>query len=214
MIYSLSKVEDKWLEDVYAKAINDLGSFFKINWTINPPKIYLVSDRASIDDLWGKETPRWLDGWTNSNNVYLLSYKNFDKESENKFDKERYEGKLRHELTHLYFGVASGRYQKPLWLVEGLAQYIAGDQNWRTAPENFSVVFDSFEKHDKEIYSEAVFLVKALLDNFGKDKMMDMINRIKLEKPDEDKYKMIFKEVYDFDFEPDAVNSFWHQIKK
>lgn len=216
MIFQLNKKDDKWLEEVYQSALLDLGKFFQINWIMDTPKVFLVRDRLSIDSLWGKSTPTWLDGWTSGNTVYLLSYENFNTESENKFDKKRYEGKLRHELAHLYFGSATGRHGHPVWLKEGIAQYFGNDKAWRTKPGKFVMFLDCFAEHKKEIYSEAWCVVELLIDNFGKDKLLSLLAKIKEVKPDQSGFETVFSDIYGFSPSYEAFNTLlekWNQSK-
>lgn len=198
MIFQLNSKDDKWLEEVYKSAIDDLGKFFKINWAIDPPKIYLVKDRKTIDTWWGKTTKRWLEGWTSGNVVYLLSYEDFDNESENKFDEKKYEGKLRHELAHLYFGSATGRYGQPVWLKEGIAQYFGNDKDWRAKPEKFNMFLDCFSEHKDGIYGEAWYAVELLINKYGSEKLLSLLSEIKKERPEEKEFEKIFSDIYGF----------------
>lgn len=196
MIFKLISEDDTWLKKAYEEAMADLGQFFGINWTENKPKVYVLPDRKSIDEFWGEKTPRWLVGFGGKGmgGVYLLDRKNFEKESDNSYSEEKYKALLKHELSHCFADILTKGYRKPVWLSEGLAIYLSGQLEQYKQPEKFQSFLDSFDKQGDKVYSESGFAIKALVDKYGKSKMLELLKKL-VERPDESTFKNMFKDV-------------------
>ena len=63
--------------------MKELREFFELEWIYNPPNVFILPDRKTINSLKNMETNDWLVGWSDGNNVYMLSAENFEKESNN-----------------------------------------------------------------------------------------------------------------------------------
>ncbi|MBU1988205.1 MAG: hypothetical protein KKD94_01875, partial [Nanoarchaeota archaeon] len=63
MILKIKSEEDKFLEEVYEKAMKELDEFFELNWKRNRPNIYLIRDRKTINTIRKEETADWNVGW-------------------------------------------------------------------------------------------------------------------------------------------------------
>jgi len=104
-------------------------------------------------------------------------------------------GALVHELTHLVVHQAtfSPYGQLPLWLDEGLATYSQGelDANLRSSLDkavsegtlvsvrSLCSPFSAYADKARLSYAESYSLVEYLLDNYGQDKMLDLLTVLK-----------------------------------
>ncbi len=120
---------------------------------------------------------------------------------------------LIHELTHLVVRQATfGPYgQLPLWLDEGLSTYSEGELDSdlqaslnRAVSEGTLISvrtlcspFSAYTDKARLSYAESYSLVKYLLDNYGQDKMLDLLTTLKQGST----YDEALTEVYGFDIE-------------
>ncbi|MGQ9545832.1 MAG: peptidase MA family metallohydrolase [Dehalococcoidia bacterium] len=118
-----------------------------------------------------------------------------------------------HELTHLVVHQAtfSPYGQLPVWLEEGLAMYNEGDlepvfrsclEEAISADELISVrslcsPFSAYSKKALLSYAQSYSLVEYLLENYGRDRMLDLLTVLK----DSSTYDEALVEVYGFDIE-------------
>ncbi|NWF78238.1 MAG: peptidase MA domain-containing protein [Chloroflexi bacterium] len=126
---------------------------------------------------------------------------------------------LVHELTHLVVHQATfspyGRL--PLWLDEGLAMYNEGEldpvfrsylERAISEDELISVrslcsPFSAYTEKARLSYAESYSLVEYLLDNYGQDKMLDLLALLKQGST----YDEALTEVYGFDI--DGLDALW-----
>jgi hypothetical protein len=128
-------------------------------------------------------------------------------------------GALVHELTHLVVRQAtfSPYGQLPLWLDEGLATHSEGelDPDLRTSlnraisegtlisVRTLCSPFSAYTDKARLSYAESYSLVKYLLDNYGQDKMLDLLTVLKQGST----YDEALTEVYGFDI--DGLDAGW-----
>ena len=107
---------------------------------------------------------------------------------------------------------------KPTWLTEGLAGYLSGQLKWREAPKKFerSLMFYDWSKLDwnekkdcKGFYPESGFMVKMLVEKFGKEKLLKLLKKIKGKDLSEKEFKDKFKKNYGFDLNYEEINKYW-----
>jgi len=126
---------------------------------------------------------------------------------------------LVHELTHLVVHQAtfSPYGQLPLWLDEGLATYSEGefDADLRSSlngaisegtlisVRTLCSPFSAYTDEARLSYAESYSLVKYLLDNYGQDKMLDLLTVLKQGST----YDEALTEVYGFDI--DGLDASW-----
>jgi hypothetical protein len=120
---------------------------------------------------------------------------------------------LVHELTHLVVHQATfGPYgQLPLWLDEGLSTYSEGEldpdlqaslnravsEGTLISVRTLCSPFSAYTDKARLSYAESYSLVKYLLDNYGQDKMLDLLTTLKQGST----YDEALTEVYGFDIE-------------
>ena len=101
-------------------------------------------------------------------------------------------GTVTHEITHILVGRATGSVQVPLWLNEGLAEYGNMDKSisyirfleWamdtnRLLPFSHLKNFPGDPNLILVAYGQSRSMVKFLLDNYGENKMVDLLSELK-----------------------------------
>ena len=178
MVFKIKKIQNKRLEAFYKKSMKELDNFFKINWKSNLPSIFLIPDRKTIDLLKHKKTEKWIVGWANGQNIFLLDPNNYSKESSHKYSEEEYKALLKHELCHLFYDEISKYSQKPRWLDEGIATYLSGQNKFKKIPKKFNKFLDYYNGGGKGIYNESGFAIEILIKKFGKKKILNLIKKL------------------------------------
>jgi hypothetical protein len=128
-------------------------------------------------------------------------------------------GALAHELTHLVVHQAtfSPYGQLPLWLDEGLATYSQGEldpdlrsslnkailQGTLISVRSLCSPFSAYADKARLSYAQSYSLVEYLLDNYGQDKMLDLLTVLKQGST----YDEALTEVYGFDI--DGLDAGW-----
>jgi len=212
MIYKLNliKSQDKLIERVFHKSMKELGEFYGINWIINTPKVFLIKDRKTIDSLHAKKTEPWLVGWTNNTAriVFVLDKKNLEKQSSHKYSEEYYSSLIKHELSHLFYGILSANKQGPIWLSEGMAIYTSGQTKSRARPSEFKNFLMFYAKSGSGVYAESGFVVETLVKKFGKNKLLELIKFLR-DISDEKQFNRIFKKIYGFSMSYKSINKLY-----
>lgn len=198
MIFTLQSKQDKQLEQFYNEVMEELGQFFGFNWTKNKPKVFLVPDRKTIDTLREEKTPDWLVGWGGAINgsIFVLSPENFEAESNHRYSDEEWRALLKHELVHCFYDVVTGYIRKPKWLCEGVCTCLSGQNEWIKPVTKFEGFLDGYATAGRSAYREGGFVVEILLKKFGKEKLIELLEKIKQEKPDEKGFSKLFESVY------------------
>ncbi len=204
MIYKLQVTTDKFIEKIYKQAMVDLNKSFGINWIYNCPNILILNNRKTIDALLGKKTAGWVIGFIRNNDICILNYKKLEQESSHKYSKyytsaqKYYSLLIRHELVHVFTKKLNCYIYQPVWLWEGLAAYISGQNDPKKIPKNFSSFLDFYKEHENKngtVYNEAGFAVEFLVKKFGKEKLFELIKAIKKDMS-EPAFAKLFKKIY------------------
>ncbi|MDD2786226.1 MAG: hypothetical protein PHS79_05075 [Patescibacteria group bacterium] len=205
MLFKINGITDKKLNAVYEKSMRELDSFFDLGWEHGKPNVVIVPDRKTINALKGKATEAWVVGWGNGKTVYILSDKNFEKESSHKYSDDKYFALLKHELAHCFSHLISKSAQKPVWLLEGIAIFLSGQLDFKTKPEQYLKFIDFYESGGAEVYSEAGFVVEFLVEKHGKEKILELLKRAS-ESDSKDAFAHLFKSIYDFELSYNNFN--------
>ena len=205
MIFKIHQIKDDFLEKIYTDSMKDLNDFYEINWTHHLPKINIVDDRKTIDAIKGEATENWVVGWTNGSQIYILNREYFEKESNHKYNPDEYSALIKHELSHSFYNILSSYSHFPFWLGEGVAIYTSGQDNFKNKLEKFSKFLDFYDQGGKGVYSESGFFVQFLIEKFGKQKLFDLVKRLKNIKTKEE-FEQIFAEQYGFNLTYKEIN--------
>jgi len=209
MIFKIKSEKDEFVESVYNKSMKELSKFYDLDWKNNKPIIVLVNNRENINSLYGMQTEGWVVGWTDRNKIFLLNYKNYEKESTHKYSEEEYTALLKHELSHAFFGMKTRRaIYKPIWFNEGLAVFTSGQNKFKekvTKFENFLNFYDNKSQGSRFVYKESGFVIELLVKKFGKEKLMKLIESLDNVKNKED-FEKSFKKIYGFEISYNKLN--------
>ncbi len=178
-IFRINAAKEDYYENILKKSIDDLNSFYGINWVHHLPRVVIVPDRATIDMLKSEKTQSWVVGWSDGRTSYVLDKDNLEKESSHKYKPDTYFALLKHEVSHNFYHIVSGGQYKPMWLCEGVAIYTSGQNKEKKKPNKFSSFLEFTDKGGEGVYTESGFVVQLLVDKFGKPKMLELIKNLK-----------------------------------
>jgi hypothetical protein len=160
----------------------------------------LVDNREEFNLLVGEKTEDWVIGKAlDYNKIVLISPEGYETSSTHKFSKSEYEILVRHEIGHLFYQIFS-QGKGPVWLEEGFAIYTSGELNTKKRPKVFNSFLRYYNEEDDGVYSESGFVVADLIENFGKEKVVEFL-RLLPKVNDEKEFKKIFKEYFDMKLE-------------
>ncbi|MDD4938524.1 MAG: hypothetical protein PHX34_05995 [Candidatus Shapirobacteria bacterium] len=209
MTLKLSCFKNRIVDENYPKIMGELNSFFGINWTKNQPKIIIVENRKAFNELLGEKTEKWLVGYANNQLVYILNGKKFKTEADREYSDEKYKALIKHELAHLFFNIVSPN-SKPTWLKEGVPIYLSGQDKLRKKiPSSFKNFLKFFDKNvigKESVYDESGLVIKILIKDFGKEKLLQLIKS-------KDDFKKSFKKIYGFDLNYVNLNKIYSAKK-
>lgn len=210
MVYNIKSIKNNLIEKVIKDEMKKLGEFYGFKWTVNCPKVFIIDDRKTINVLKGKKTELWLRGWTEKSNIYILNPQNYEKESNHKYTEKNFKAFLKHELSHLFYHILTQRKYSPLWLAEGVAIYTSGQLNYKKQPQEFKNFLDFYDtqqnKRQESVYDESGWVVKFLVDKFGKEKLLVLIKSLKNEVQNQKQFENKFFEIYGFNLSYDKIS--------
>ncbi len=168
--------------------------------------LFFINQREDLNLVWGEKTEDWFVGACKNNNIYIFDPKVYDKESSHR--KEEFWQTLKHEYCHIYYTqITKSHY--PFWLNEGLACYLSGKK--LVLKDGFKNklfnIFSYYNKTDSNVYMIGQFWVEYLLKNFGKKKLLELINSIKPEMRNHQFAKEFYK-IYGLKFNKDTFSKF------
>ena len=206
-IFQIESKEDKIVNEIFGESMDDLNTFYEINWVHHLPKIIIVNDRESIDLLKGQKTEDWLVGWSEGKTVYVLDRDNLEKESSHKYNPDEYKALIKHEISHSFYHILSNNQYKPVWLCEGTAIYTSGQNKFKKKPEKFKEFLEFYEKGGSEVYKESGFVVQMLVEKFGKQKLLEIISESRNARTEKE-FRELFLAKYGFELTYEEVNKY------
>lgn len=182
------------------KITAELETFFNIK----APKINIViiNSREEFDKIRGVKTQSWQAGMAKEGVIYAIHPEKLEKITTHK--KESHPIRIKHEIVHLFYKKCTDGEGRPRWLNEGLAYYLANQKQWELSEENKLSVTSYFSDTDKNIYGIGEYMVRTLIDKYGKEKLVKLIKSIKPPLT-ENKFNDLFKKVYGFNFTKDNL---------
>lgn len=198
MAYRIKEFKNKKVEDTYERCMAELAGFYGFKITRNRPRIIVVESRAIIDSLKGSKTEDWLVGWLDGRNIFLLDQPKMETEScHGKYDNEQYKALIKHELSHAFTRGLSWPGYVPVWLNEGIAIYVSGQNKFKKPINKFHNFLDSYDKAERDVYKEAGFAIELLVNKFGKKKLLTLVKKLRGIK-NKSGYIRAFKGTYGF----------------
>lgn len=197
-MFQISQIKNRKLNNLYEKSMRELSDFFDLAWKHDMPKLFFINDRNTIGMLQGKKTENWLVGWSTGRDVYLLSDRNYEKESSHKYSEKEYTALIKHELAHCFSGIISENSKKPVWLLEGISIFLSGQNKFKIKPKKLFSFIDFYEKTGKEVYYESGFAVEFLVKKYGKKKLIALLKKLREYESKKD-FSKLFKKIYGFE---------------
>ncbi len=196
------------LEASYEAAMLRLNDFFDLDWTRYLPPVFIVEDRATINYLRSQKTELWVVGWSDRRKVYLLARGKMGTEADREYSVDEYNALLAHELCHLFFNSCTNGGYNPTWLNEGLSGFLSGDSKFKKRPERFSSFLEFFDSGGAGVYNEAAFAVEALVTTYGKEKILELLQKMKEagQNLTREQFDAFFKATYGFEPTYDVFN--------
>ncbi len=210
MIYKINEVKNELVEKAYKEAMLDFNDFFGINWVDDTPNVVVLSNRKEIDAFYGCKTESFVVAFGkpgNLRNIYLLDNEKIEQESSHKkYSDEEYSRLVKHEICHLFYMSISKSNFRPVWLTEGVSIYLSGQLAENKPVKKFSDFIEFYACGGGGVYKEAGEAVKLLVENYGKDKLLNLIAQSKEIRSKED-FDKLFKEIYAFDLDYNNFNN-------
>jgi hypothetical protein len=198
MPFKIETHKDRFLDKIYRESMTSLNKFYGINWKHHLPALIIVKDRKAIDSLRGEKTERWIVGWANGRNIFILNRNNMERESaHNEYTPEAYAALIKHELSHAFYEILSGGKNRPIWLCEGTAIFTSGQNRFKKRPDKFSKFLKFHDKGGADVYSESGFAITMLVDIYGKQKLLKLIKGTK-DTRSKKEFERLFKGIYGF----------------
>lgn len=185
------------------KIVKELEDFFEVS----APKIdlTLLNSREEFDQILGRKSEPWQAGLANAKNnkIYAIHPDKLEEITTHK--RESHPLRIKHEIAHLFYYKCTKGENRPAWLNEGLAYYLAGQSKWtRLSQDNKLSVTEYFTNFDGRVYGPGEFMVRTLIEKYGKDKLIQLIKKIRKDLTEES-FNDLFKDIYGFDFTKDEL---------
>lgn len=190
------------------KQNNRLTRFFGIK--LNIPRIKYICSRKEINNYWKKNTPSWMTAWVKNGTIYILEPEVYCIESNHAIG--HFWQTLIHELSHLYYIKLTGM-NYPKWINEGLACYLANQNKTIPTQKQALKIFNYFKDFDKDIYDIGFFWINALISCYGKDKLINLIKKFKINMNESD-FNNIFFLNYQLNYNKKAMTMIYKKYVK
>jgi len=195
MTYQLQKYKEE--EELIKNIFEEVNGFFGSDVNYKDINIIFIPNRKTFDSYLERKTDEWEVAVSNNKRgIIILDRDNYEKESCHKYSEEEYNSVLKHEIVHAIVFIHFKLYF-PNWLVEGLAIYLSEQIYQKQKPIKFEKFISYWDYHDKDIYKESGFVVKILLEKYGKKKFIKLLNSLK-ENESEKFFNKEFEKVYNF----------------
>ncbi len=199
MVFYINYVSDSFSDKIYENALSNLSDFFEYKWgNQDKPKLYVIPNRRTMDLLKGEKTPSYAVGWSKKD-IFILDKNNYAKESSEPYEDKYYTGLIIHELVHAFFDKITGDIHEPMWLSEGIARYLAGENRYQEKPKEF-VSFLKFYKQsdDRAVYYESGHAIELLVTRYGKKKLLKLLKSLSAIS-NKKHFNKVFNQIYNFE---------------
>lgn len=196
-------------ETLVEKNIDELEDFFEIKLK-SKPQIEFVDSREEMDMALGRKTEPWLVANADPENglIHILSEDKFETESNH--PREDFPRTLKHEISHNFYNQITGGVL-PVWLNEGICLYLA--KQIKNPPKEVNWDIDYYFDHaDEGVYFYSALLVRYLIENYGKDKFLELISNLKAPLTKEG-FNSAFETVYGFRMDNQKVKEIYESVK-
>lgn len=206
-VFNITTSMDEKVIRFYDKAIKELEIFYGLDLSKDSPRLLIVPDRKTFDELYNKETERFVVGSTmgSKETLHLIAPEAYVTESSHKsYSDERYFWLMKHELSHLISQRFYDSY-KPIWFTEGIAIYSSGQLEYYGRPKVFTKFLNFFSTGGNGAYDESGAAVEILIKRIGKEKLLEALKKIKTPVT-EKSFNEFFKKNFNIDLTYDWFN--------
>ena len=152
-------------------------------------KIIIYKNKDELGKEWishrtdGKQAPDWLVAFADYNQTVHLTSPNTMPATSTMTGPQRFQKTLKHELTHIYLRKINKNLS--FWLNEGTALYVA-NQDYYKKINPTTITINTLKEiyrsgQDMRTYVIGKNIVDQIIDNYGKQKLLDII-KIKTKK--------------------------------
>lgn len=188
------------MDIILGKIAKELEDFFEI--TAPDFGLTLISSREEFDKIICKKSEPWMAGFTRDGNIYTIHPDKIEELTIHK--KESYLPRLKHEMSHIFYVKCANGSDRPSWLNEGLAYYLADQPKWNLIGEQKLLAVEYFTNFDGKAYGPGEYMVRTLIEKYGKEKILQLISGISKNITQAD-FNKLFKKVYGFNFNKDEL---------
>lgn len=163
-------------------------------------KMNIIYQREEMDQTQGRKTADWVVGTARNGQVTIFSPEIFDKVSNH--PQSDFPLVLTHEIAHIFTEQIYG-FKFPQWLKEGLAGYVAEQYKGNIKKKdviNFQTLHDYKNWQEHPNYKQAFSFVHYLIQNQGKDKLLEFCSKLE-EKESYEDFCQKFKENFGSDLD-------------
>jgi len=145
-----------------------------------------------------------MAGFTRNGNIYAIHPDKIEELTMHK--KESYLPRLKHEMSHIFYVKCANGGDRPSWLNEGLAYYLADQPKWNLNEEQKLLAVDYFTNFDGRVYGPGEYMVRTLIEKYGKGRLLQLMCSISKNITQAD-FNKLFKKVYGFNFTKDELKT-------
>jgi len=190
----MEELDKKKLDIIMAEC----QEFFGVS-DIPMPRVGFIYSREEFDKLLGRPTERWERAVSRKDGLYFI-HSSMIEELTPHTNKDFWPV-VKHEMSHWFYrhvaGVESGN---PRWFNEGLAGVVAEQRRTqKPTPLDEPVVDKYYLYSDASNYAWGYWMVKYLLDEFGREKLIALIKSLTEEEMTKEFFSSQFERNYHFD---------------
>jgi len=187
----MEELDQKMIDEIVAEC----EVFFETD-KITVPEVHFLYTREAMDEILGRKSERWeravcghgkISIFHPSKTVELTTHTNDD-----------FREVIKHEMTHAFYNEITGSHQ-PRWFNEGLANVVAESPRQKPREIDEPVIDKYFAHSGPDTYAWGYWMVKYLLGEFSKDKLVQLIKSLAGGKMTKEFFAEKFRAVYSFD---------------
>jgi len=188
---------EKLEEKQFYQIMKEVSDFFEVT-DISKPKIGFIYSRGDFDKLLGRKTERWERAVSKEDGIYFI-HSSMIEELTNHTNADLWQV-VKHEIVHWFYGQITNTHN-PKWFNEGLANVIAEAKRGKPRKLNKPVIEKYFDNSDADNYSWGYWMVKYLLDSYGKEVLVDLVKAMAGQPVTKELFEQKFNQSYPIELE-------------
>lgn len=191
-----------FMDEIDREKLNQImaeyADFFEVD-DVPEPRVGFVYSREDFDKLLGRKTERWERAVSRQNGLFFIHSSKIEELTPH--TNADFWPVVKHEMSHWFYrhvtGVENGN---PRWFNEGLAGVVAEQRRTQKPAALDEPVVDKYYSYsDASNYAWGYWMVKYLLDEFGKEKLVALIKSLAGEEMTKNFFAAQFEKAYHFD---------------